>query len=107
MCIGVSHIVPDHVLQRQSQAETLRNVRIASQRCRVPVRHNVCVVRYTGADSLLFAILLHQVGIMLDTKGPEIRTGMLANGKGIQLEKGQTLEITTDYEVWCMCGRSE
>src|SRR5687767_4605864 len=36
---------------------------------------------------------------MLDTKGPEIRTGMLENGNSIQLEKGQFIEITTDYSV--------
>lgn len=36
---------------------------------------------------------------MLDTKGPEIRTGFFANGaKTISLAQGQTLEITTDYE---------
>jgi pyruvate kinase len=39
-----------------------------------------------------------QVAIMLDTKGPEIRTGFLEEGKAISLTKGQRLEITTDYE---------
>jgi pyruvate kinase len=34
---------------------------------------------------------------MLDTKGPEIRTGMNEGGKSIKLVKGQTLELTTDY----------
>ena len=34
---------------------------------------------------------------MLDTKGPEIRTGMLVDGKPIELESGQDLIITTDY----------
>lgn len=34
---------------------------------------------------------------MLDTKGPEIRTGKLENGKSIDLVKDQILEITTDY----------
>lgn len=34
---------------------------------------------------------------MLDTKGPEIRTGLLENHKTIQLTAGQLLEITTDY----------
>jgi len=31
---------------------------------------------------------------MLDTKGPEIRTGKLVDGKPIELVKGQTLEIS-------------
>jgi pyruvate kinase len=35
--------------------------------------------------------------IMLDTKGPEIRTGLNKDGKPIKLVKGQTLELTTDY----------
>lgn len=37
------------------------------------------------------------VAIMLDTKGPEIRTGTNKDGKPIKLVKGQTLELTTDY----------
>lgn len=35
--------------------------------------------------------------IMLDTKGPEIRTGLLANHANINLEMNQDLIITTDY----------
>eukprot|EP00199_Chlamydomonas_sp_CCMP681_P000739 CAMPEP_0119102966 /NCGR_PEP_ID=MMETSP1180-20130426/1536_1 /TAXON_ID=3052 ORGANISM="Chlamydomonas cf sp, Strain CCMP681" /NCGR_SAMPLE_ID=MMETSP1180 /ASSEMBLY_ACC=CAM_ASM_000741 /LENGTH=508 /DNA_ID=CAMNT_0007087361 /DNA_START=104 /DNA_END=1630 /DNA_ORIENTATION=- len=34
---------------------------------------------------------------MLDTKGPEIRTGMLLDGKPAQLVSGQEVTITTDY----------
>jgi len=36
-----------------------------------------------------------QCAIMLDTKGPEIRTGLLKDHKPIELTKGQTLEIST------------
>jgi len=36
---------------------------------------------------------------MLDTKGPEIRTGMLENGKPVQLTSGQEVTITTDYST--------
>jgi pyruvate kinase len=36
---------------------------------------------------------------MLDTKGPEIRTGMNKDGKPIELFKGQTLKIVTDYAI--------
>lgn len=35
--------------------------------------------------------------VMLDTKGPEIRTGMLKDGKAIELTANQTLKICTDY----------
>lgn len=58
----------------ESHAATLKNIRTAADRCRAPI------------------------AIMLDTKGPEIRTGFLANGDKIQLEKDQLLEITTDYD---------
>lgn len=37
--------------------------------------------------------------LMLDTKGPEIRTGMLKDGQPIELEMGQTLDIVTDYAI--------
>lgn len=37
--------------------------------------------------------------IMLDTKGPEIRTGINKEGKPIKLVKGQSLEIVTDYSL--------
>jgi len=38
-----------------------------------------------------------QVGIMLDTEGPDVRTGYLEGHTPVQLEKGQTLRITNDY----------
>ncbi|KAG2527431.1 hypothetical protein JM18_003850 [Phytophthora kernoviae] len=38
------------------------------------------------------------VAIMLDTKGPEIRTGFLANKDKVTIEKDAVLELTTDYE---------
>lgn len=37
--------------------------------------------------------------ILLDTKGPEIRTGKLKGGNPVQLESGQTLKISTDYTL--------
>ena len=37
--------------------------------------------------------------VFLDTKGPEIRTGMLENGEPVQLHQGEELTLTTDYEV--------
>ena len=35
------------------------------------------------------------VAILLDTKGPEIRTGLLKDGKKVMLEAGQTFALTT------------
>ncbi|KAL5765320.1 hypothetical protein ACOSP7_017597 [Xanthoceras sorbifolium] len=37
--------------------------------------------------------------VMLDTKGPEIRTGFLKDGKAIQLKQGQEITISTDYSI--------
>jgi pyruvate kinase len=36
---------------------------------------------------------------MLDTKGPEIRTGMLRDNKPIDLVNGQELLIVTDFSI--------
>ncbi|KAG6470741.1 pyruvate kinase, cytosolic isozyme-like [Zingiber officinale] len=37
--------------------------------------------------------------VMLDTKGPEIRTGFLEDGKPVQLREGQEITISTDYSI--------
>ncbi|TJX55703.1 pyruvate kinase, partial [Soehngenia saccharolytica] len=37
--------------------------------------------------------------VMLDTKGPEIRTGFLKDAKPIKLKEGQEITITTDYTI--------
>jgi len=40
----------------------------------------------------------HDAAVLLDTKGPEIRTGFFANGATkITLKKGDNLTLTTDY----------
>lgn len=36
------------------------------------------------------------IAILLDTKGPEIRTGLLKDGKKVMLEAGQTFTLTTE-----------
>lgn len=41
----------------------------------------------------------NQCAILLDTKGPEIRTGMLVNHEPVSFIKGQDLKIMTDYTV--------
>ena len=39
------------------------------------------------------------VAIMLDTKGPEVRTGVLENGEKVHFETGDKTIITTDDDV--------
>lgn len=39
----------------------------------------------------------YNVGIMLDTKGPEIRTGYLLNDQPVRLTEGNNIRITMDY----------
>ena len=41
----------------------------------------------------------NQCAILLDTKGPEIRTGFLVDHKPVSLTKGQNLKIVTDYTI--------
>ncbi|XP_024395798.1 pyruvate kinase, cytosolic isozyme isoform X2 [Physcomitrium patens] len=50
-------------------------------------------------DNLRQACLNTQTmcAVLLDTKGPEIRTGQLASGKPIQLVRDKEIWITTDY----------
>jgi len=38
-------------------------------------------------------------GVLLDTKGPEIRTGMLRDGEPVELKRGNMVTLTTDYSV--------
>jgi pyruvate kinase len=57
--------------------------------------HKACLDRVREAAKNM----KQHVGILLDTKGPEIRTGFFANGaKSIELTKGETITLTTDYE---------
>ncbi len=40
-----------------------------------------------------------ECGVLLDTKGPEIRTGMLDHGEPVMLEKDSEITLTTDYNA--------
>ncbi|CAI5726696.1 unnamed protein product [Peronospora destructor] len=57
--------------------------------------HLACLNRLRGA---LTKRPNKNVAIMLDTKGPEIRTGFLANKDKVTIEKDSLIELTTDYE---------
>lgn len=45
------------------------------------------------------AISKRMCALMLDTKGPEIRTGKLEGGKEVTLADGDEITLTTDYSV--------
>nr|CCA20072.1 unnamed protein product [Albugo laibachii Nc14] len=56
--------------------------------------HAETLVRLRGA----LACRPHKnIAVMLDTKGPEIRTGMLQNHDKTTIQKGSIVEFTTDY----------
>ncbi|KAG3120835.1 Pyruvate kinase [Phytophthora idaei] len=57
--------------------------------------HLSCLTRLRGA---LTKRPNKNVAIMLDTKGPEIRTGFLANKDKVTIQKDSLIELTTDYE---------
>ncbi|KAJ4896035.1 Pyruvate kinase family protein [Raphanus sativus] len=52
-------------------------------------------------DNLRTAVLNTGIlcAVMLDTKGPEIRTGFLKEGKPIELIQGQEITISIDYTI--------
>ncbi|BBN08001.1 pyruvate kinase [Marchantia polymorpha subsp. ruderalis] len=51
-------------------------------------------------DALKQAMTNTQImcAVLLDTKGPEIRTGVLKNGKPIPISKDREITLTTDYD---------
>lgn len=39
------------------------------------------------------------ISLMLDTKGPEIRTGILRDAEPLEIKEGQELDILTDFSL--------
>lgn len=70
---------------------------------------NVCRLNFSHGDHETHARVIQniteaqkerpdqKVAILLDTKGPEIRSGKLKDGKPVNFTAGQDLKITTDY----------
>jgi pyruvate kinase len=70
--------------------------------CRINFSHDDHEVHYKKLLRIREAIVntnsMGNVAIMLDTKGPEIRTGFLATPK-IELKAGQSIMLTSDYSI--------
>jgi len=67
---------------------------------RLNFSHGDHVSHGKSLDNLRAALKLRpdlNCAVMLDTKGPEIRTGLLVDGKAIEVKAGQSLKICTDY----------
>lgn len=47
----------------------------------------------------------HTVAIALDTKGPEIRTGLMKDGQSVTYEKGQDLKVSSDPALREQCDK--
>nr|AIT69995.1 pyruvate kinase [Dictyopteris undulata] len=61
--------------------------------------HETHAATLTRLRSALVSRRKKHVAVMLDTKGPEIRSGFFADGKKkVELKRGQELELVTDYE---------
>jgi pyruvate kinase len=58
------------------------------------VSHGACLDRLRAAMAQRPD---HYVAVMLDTKGPEIRTGNTEGGKNIEYAKDAVVKVTTDY----------
>jgi len=70
---------------------------------------DVCRLNFSHADHEAHGAMVQQirqaaalrpdrhVAILLDTKGPEIRTGFFKNGGTVDLKAGNTLKLVTDY----------
>ncbi|TDH65971.1 hypothetical protein CCR75_001821 [Bremia lactucae] len=71
---------------------------------------NVARLNFSHGDHISHAEILNSlraalatrpyknIAVMLDTKGPEIRTGFLANKDKVTIKKDATLELTSDYD---------
>lgn len=68
--------------------------------CRINFSHDDHIIHYKKLLRIREAIARNPIysdtAIMLDTKGPEIRTGLLSVPK-IELKSGDLIKLTSDY----------
>lgn len=70
--------------------------------CRINFSHDNHEIHYNKLlrirEAIASNVLFENTAIMLDTKGPEIRTGFLQTPK-IELKKGNKIVLTSDYSL--------
>ncbi|KAK1650432.1 hypothetical protein QYE76_068237 [Lolium multiflorum] len=106
---------PEEIWRRRPKTKIVCTLGPASrsvEMCARLLRAGMCVARFNFShgsheyhqetlDNLHKAMEITGIlcAVMLDTKGPEIRTGFLKDGKPIKLTQGQEITITTDYTI--------
>lgn len=84
--------------------ETIRKMILAGMNvARFNFSHGDYVWHKSAMDRVkrISAQLKMPVAILLDTKGPEIRTGMTDNGGVLQIHAGDTVEVVADGSLCC------
>ncbi|KAL5217231.1 hypothetical protein ABZP36_017915 [Zizania latifolia] len=106
---------PEETWRRRPKTKIICTLGPASrsvEMCARLLRAGMCVARFNFShgsheyhqetlDNLRQAMDLTGLlcAVMLDTKGPEIRTGFLKDGKPVKLNQGHGITITTDYSI--------
>ncbi|GJN31340.1 hypothetical protein PR202_gb19729 [Eleusine coracana subsp. coracana] len=106
---------PEEIWRRRPKTKIVCTLGPASrsvEMCARLLRAGMCVARFNFShgsheyhqetlDNLRKAMDITGLicAVMLDTKGPEIRTGFLKDGKPIQLTQGKEITIATDYSI--------
>ena len=76
----------------------IATLRIMYPKCLSSLLSLLCCVCSSSLSWNTLRSVCNHIAIMLDTKGPEIRSGFFANNaKKIDLVKGETIVLTTDY----------
>ncbi|PUZ41294.1 hypothetical protein GQ55_9G492200 [Panicum hallii var. hallii] len=106
---------PEEIWRRRPKTKIVCTLGPASrsvEMCARLLRAGMCVARFNFShgsheyhqetlDNLRKAMDLTGLlcAVMLDTKGPEIRTGFLKDGKPVKLTQSKEITITTDYSI--------
>merc|ERR1719359_1397493 len=62
---------------------------------------NVQAAEKNVAKSLPDGKYIKHIAALLDTKGPEVRTGKTKDGEKVSYKRGTQIKVTADYDVLC------